>query len=291
MVRMRNQPCLTTPDQWYLGSSVVTLFSDPRFSAPLRLRGELSPFRSPDYPITRDHPIPISGEPLCPIANGLALSAISCQSFPSSISRSSPLSATGIPSDAPACTPARDGALHAPPCSTAFPGQPARAEPSRLCETSSRRPPPPSASASISAQPAALSASPARACFGVQRERLSCRGTFRCGAVSLIHLVRTLCMCVKIAAIVRTLPGGLALHAAGSRCSIKDLVHPIVHGKHLDRGSPKLSVNLFSRCGMLTNGVFTSDVFDECRLDACPWLPIPRPMILPGLCNVPLLFR
>src|ERR1039458_9769527 len=35
--------------------------------------------------------------------------------------------------------------------------------------------------------------------------RLSCRGTFRCGAVSLTHLQRTLCMCVKIAAMVRTL--------------------------------------------------------------------------------------
>ena len=79
---------------------------------------------------------------------------------------------------------------------------------------------PPSASASISAQRAALSANPARACSGVQCVRLSCLGTFRCGAVSLTHLVRTLCMWVKIAAMVRALPGGLALQAAGSRCSI-----------------------------------------------------------------------
>ena len=43
----------------------------------------------------------------------------------------------------------------------------------------------------------------------------------RCGAVSLTHLERTLCMCVKIAAMVRTLPGGLALQAVGSRCSIR----------------------------------------------------------------------
>jgi hypothetical protein len=39
------------------------------------------------------------------------------------------------------------------------------------------------------------------------------------------HLQRTLCMCVKIAAMVRTLPGGLAVglvvQAAGSRCSIR----------------------------------------------------------------------
>ncbi len=34
-------------------------------------------------------------------------------------------------------------------------------------------------------------------------------------------LVRTLCMCVKIAAMVRALPGGLALQAVGSRCSIR----------------------------------------------------------------------
>jgi hypothetical protein len=82
-------------------------------------------------------------------------------------------------------------------------------------------PTPPSASASISAQRAALSANPARACCGVQCARLSCGGTFRCGAVSLTHLERTLCMCVKIAAMVRALPGGLALQAAGSRCSIR----------------------------------------------------------------------
>src|SRR6266567_2611679 len=56
---------------------------------------------------------------------------------------------------------------------------------------------------------------------GVHCARLSCRGTFRCGAVSLTHLERTLCMCVKIAAMVRVLPGGLALQAAGSRCSIR----------------------------------------------------------------------
>src|SRR5436190_3215983 len=84
-----------------------------------------------------------------------------------------------------------------------------------------RPPPPPSASASISAQRAALSANPARACRGVQCARLSCRGTFRCGAVSLIHLERPLRMCVKIAAMVRALPGGLALLAVGSRCSIR----------------------------------------------------------------------
>src|SRR3979409_1167135 len=90
-------------------------------------------------------------------------------------------------------------------------------------------PPPPSASASISAQRAALSAKPARACCGVQCARLSCGGTFRCGAASLTHLERTLCMWVKIAAMVRTLPGGLAggfagsfaFQAAGSRCSIR----------------------------------------------------------------------
>ena len=39
--------------------------------------------------------------------------------------------------------------------------------------------------------------------------------------MSLIHLVRTLCMWVKMAAMVRTLPGGLALQAAGSSCSMR----------------------------------------------------------------------
>jgi hypothetical protein len=74
-------------------------------------------------------------------------------------------------------------------------------------------------SPSISSQRAALSANPARACASVACARFSCGGTFRCGAVSLTHFVRTLCICVKIAAIVRTLPGGFALHAAGSSCS------------------------------------------------------------------------
>jgi hypothetical protein len=40
----------------------------------------------------------------------------------------------------------------------------------------------------------------------------------RCGAVSLTHLQRTLCMCGKMAAMKRAFPGGLALQAAGSRC-------------------------------------------------------------------------
>jgi hypothetical protein len=55
-------------------------------------------------------------------------------------------------------------------------------------------PPPSSASTSISAHRAALSANPIPACCGVQRARLNCVGTFRCGAVSLNHLQRTLCI-------------------------------------------------------------------------------------------------
>ncbi len=58
--------------------------------------------------------------------------------FPNSRSRTSPGSATGIRVDARAYTPARDGGLREKACSTAFPGQPARAEPSRLLETSRR---------------------------------------------------------------------------------------------------------------------------------------------------------
>ncbi len=70
---------------------------------------------------------------------------------------------------------------------------------------------------SMSAQRAALWASAAAVCCGVQFVRLSCGGTLRCGAESLIHLVRTLCMWVKIAAMVRTLPAGFAVHSAGAR--------------------------------------------------------------------------
>jgi hypothetical protein len=58
---------------------------------------------------------------------------------------------------------------------------------------------------------------------------------------------------VKIAAMVRTLPGdlavGFAVQAAGSRCSIRIWFMRIVHekdlgGKDLDCGSAELSVNL-----------------------------------------------
>src|SRR5437879_2464480 len=38
---------------------------------------------------------------------------------------------------------------------------------------------------------------------------------------TVTHLERTLRMCVKMAAMVRALPGGLALQAVGSRCSIR----------------------------------------------------------------------
>ena len=50
--------------------------------------------------------------------------------FPNSRSRTPPRSATGIRADARAYTPARDGGLRGKACSTASPGQPAKAEPS-----------------------------------------------------------------------------------------------------------------------------------------------------------------
>ncbi len=51
-------------------------------------------------------------------------------------------------------------------------------------------------------------------------------------------------MCVKIAAMVRDLPCGLALQAAGSRCSIRIWLMRVIGGKDLDCGSAELSVNL-----------------------------------------------
>jgi hypothetical protein len=56
--------------------------------------------------------------------------------FPNSRSRTPPVPAAGIRADARAYTPARDGGLREKACSTAFPGQRAKTEPSRLCETS-----------------------------------------------------------------------------------------------------------------------------------------------------------
>jgi hypothetical protein len=55
---------------------------------------------------------------------------------PNSTSQTSLPSATGTRAGAPAYTPARDDGLREQSCSTASPRQPARAEPSHLCETS-----------------------------------------------------------------------------------------------------------------------------------------------------------
>jgi hypothetical protein len=51
-------------------------------------------------------------------------------------------------------------------------------------------------------------------------------------------------MCVKIAAMVRTLAGGLALQAAGIKMFDKHLVHALIGGKDPDCDSAELSVNL-----------------------------------------------
>jgi hypothetical protein len=51
-------------------------------------------------------------------------------------------------------------------------------------------------------------------------------------------------MCVKIAAMLRALPGGLALQAVGVKMFDKNLVHAIVGSKDLDCGSAESSVNL-----------------------------------------------
>ena len=51
---------------------------------------------------------------------------------PNSTSPTPPQQAMGIRADAPASTPARDGAPRAQACSTAFPRPPAKAEPNRL---------------------------------------------------------------------------------------------------------------------------------------------------------------
>ena len=107
-----------------------------------------------------------------------------------------------------------------------------------------------SASASISSHRAALPANARRACCGVQCERLSCAGTSKCGVVSLIHLVRTLCMWVKIAAMVRTLPGGFAIYAAGSRCSMRNWLRRSFAAKMRREDSACCARSLGRRVGM-----------------------------------------
>jgi hypothetical protein len=51
-------------------------------------------------------------------------------------------------------------------------------------------------------------------------------------------------MCVKIAAMVRALPGGFALQAVGVKMLDKNLVHAVIGGKDSDCGSAELSLNL-----------------------------------------------
>jgi len=119
--------------------------------------------------------------------------------FPNSRSRTPPCPATGIRADVRAYTPARDGGFVRKAYSTAFPGQPAKAEPSRLCETSRRGP---HNRRALQRASRAASGALGQSRTGLLRRAVravSCGGTFRCGAVSLTHLVRTLCMCVKIA--------------------------------------------------------------------------------------------
>jgi hypothetical protein len=53
-------------------------------------------------------------------------------------------------------------------------------------------------------------------------------------------------MCVKMDAMVLTLPGGWALQAAGSRFIDKNLVQAIVDGKDLDCGWAEQSLGLVS---------------------------------------------
>ena len=60
------------------------------------------------------------------------------RAFPNSRDPVTLLSAMGIRVGARAYRPARDGGLREKACSTAFPGRPAKAEPSRLCESSGR---------------------------------------------------------------------------------------------------------------------------------------------------------
>ncbi len=139
------------------------------------------------------------------------------KAFPSSITPTSLCLAAGIRADVRASQSVRDGAPREKSCSRASPVRPAMAAPIRLCETPSHGPHRQVLRQASLRTDSALLANAFRVSLGVQRARLSWVGTPRCGAVSLTHFVRTLCMCAKMAAIVRTLPGGWAFQTEGSR--------------------------------------------------------------------------
>jgi len=117
----------------------------------------------------------------------------------------------GKPSWSAAYTPALDGGLREKACSAAFPGQPAKPGPAVLRNFSTRLPDRRAlqrASPRSERRSRPIPHGPAAACSG---GRLSCCGTFRCGAVSSDPLGADIVQCVKIAAMVRTCRGGLAL--------------------------------------------------------------------------------
>ena len=137
----------------------------------------------------------------------------------------------------------RGDGLREQPCSTASPGPPAKASPSRPGETSLCGPHQhPSASASISAQRAALSANPARAARrAVHTAELRWKLQVRGGEPDPLraHIVHV---------------GENRRNGADLACRFgcpdrrikpfdKKLVHAIVNDKDLDRGSPRLSLN------------------------------------------------
>src|SRR3989441_9871960 len=165
--------------------------------------------------------------------------------FPNSRSRTPPGSATGIRADAPAYTPARDGGLREKACSTAFPGQPAKAEPSRLCETSRRGP--------TTAECFSEHLRAASGALGQSRAGLLRR------AVRAVELwwnlqVRS-CKPDPLAADIlhvredRRNGADLAgrFGSPGGRVKMfdKNLVHAIIGGKNLDCGSAEMSLNLW----------------------------------------------
>jgi len=144
------------------------------------------------------------------------------------------LAGNGIRADARAYTPARDDGFVRKHVAQHFRANRPGTGPA-VCETS--RPgnsPPPNASASIFAQRAALSAKSSTGLLRRAARAVELWWNLQMRSCKPDPLAATLCMWLKIAVMVRTLPGRLGSPGFRVKMFDKNLVHAITGGEDLN---------------------------------------------------------
>src|SRR5216683_2981323 len=178
--------------------------------------------------------------------------------FSNSRFRTPPRSATGIRANARAYTPGLDGGPREKVCSTAFPGQPAKAEPSVSAKLLDAAP--------TTAERFSEHLRAASGALGQSRTGLL-RRAVRAVELSWNLQVRS-CKPDPLGADIvhvredRRNGAGLARRFGSPGCRVKmfdkNLVHAIIGAKELDCSSPKLSMNLVLTRG---HGSFTPSLY------------------------------